>query len=87
MLEVAGFDFEFADFVFLDFAAEGGGEFIDEADVFGDFEVGDLIAAPFADFFLGGGLVRAEADPCANDFAEAAIRDADDLDFADFWWV
>jgi hypothetical protein len=60
----ARLNLEFANLVLLDFAAEGGGEVGDEADVLGNFVVGDLALAELFDLFFVAstpGLRRTQA--------------------------
>ena len=86
-MQAAGFDFKFANFVFLNFAAEGGWELAYEADVGGDFVVGDLAFAEVAYLFFSGFDAGTRADPGYDDLAQARVGDAATCTSSTLGWV
>ena len=51
----------------LDLPGDSSGKGIHETDVLGDFEMGDLASAEFANLSIGRGLTRAKPDPGEDD--------------------
>jgi hypothetical protein len=67
-LEATLLNLLFANLELLDFSSDRSGEGIDETDVLGYFEMGDLTLAEIANLRIGRGFAGAKADPSQDDF-------------------
>ena len=57
----------------LDFAGGAFGDFVEDHDPAGGFEIGEALADEAADFALFGGLAVAQDDGCGDLFAESVV--------------